>query len=291
MFGQHLGTGAGKKSGGFTVEQYLKKQKHVIHGFEARTLKHIPKPMFRVCERLLKLCGGGPSYKTDDGANFTNDFVAFKYDAKGAGSKLALSSNSASSNDSILATRRSSRSMLLSTDDEFSTGGLNTPQVRPNSETGGSLVQSCSSALSGVDDKRLDEILGDGIRNQTLSANRVTQELVSHHDLKEAALAEKLPKYSAEQIYEAFLESHYDKLMRDGTGDFASDESLLFKQYKLDLNYKQSSWDKIDMETDLFVLTALLLEWMEHLKSPILDRDGITYVVIHCDNIEAALKR
>ena len=30
---------------------------------------------------------------------------------------------------------------------------------------------------------------------------------------------------------------------------------------------------------------------MEHLKNPILDRNGITYVVIHCDNVEAALSR
>ena len=30
---------------------------------------------------------------------------------------------------------------------------------------------------------------------------------------------------------------------------------------------------------------------MEHLKSPILDRNGITFVVIHCDDVEAALQR
>ena len=30
---------------------------------------------------------------------------------------------------------------------------------------------------------------------------------------------------------------------------------------------------------------------MEHLKAPILDRNGITYVVIHCDDVEAALQR
>ena len=33
------------------------------------------------------------------------------------------------------------------------------------------------------------------------------------------------------------------------------------------------------------------MDWMEHLKNPILDRNGITYVVIHCDNVEAALSR
>ncbi len=47
----------------------------------------------------------------------------------------------------------------------------------------------------------------------------------------------------------------------------------------------------MDTETNLFVLTALLFEWMEHLKAPLLDNDSITYVVIYCDNIDSALKR
>ena len=45
--------------------------------------------------------------------------------------------------------------------------------TRPSSETN-SLVQSCSSAISGVDDKRLDEILADGIKGQTLEDNKVS---------------------------------------------------------------------------------------------------------------------
>ena len=48
-------------------------------------------------------------------------------------------------------------------------------ESRPQSETN-SLIQSCSSALSGVDDKRLDDILGDGIRNQNLTENQVKRE-------------------------------------------------------------------------------------------------------------------
>ena len=51
---------------------------------------------------------------------------------------------------------------------------------RPNSETN-SLVQSCSSALSGVDDKRLDDILGDGIRNQNLRENQVRNSMKHFH--------------------------------------------------------------------------------------------------------------
>ena len=52
-----------------------------------------------------------------------------------------------------------------------------------------------------------------------------------------------------------------------------------------------SAWDRLDTESDLFVLTALLLEWLEHLKSPALGKDAITYVVIHCDNVELAMSK
>ena len=52
-----------------------------------------------------------------------------------------------------------------------------------------------------------------------------------------------------------------------------------------------SAWDRLDTENDLFVLTGLLLEWLEHLKTPVLGKDGITYVVIHCDNVEAAIRK
>ena len=52
-----------------------------------------------------------------------------------------------------------------------------------------------------------------------------------------------------------------------------------------------ATWGILEAETDTGVLAALLFEWLEHLKSPILDRNGITYVVIHCDDVEAALQR
>lgn len=72
---------------------------------------------------------------------------------------------------------------------------------------------------------------------------------------------------------------------------WATDNTTLFKQYKTDLNVKLSAWDRIESETNLFVLSALLFEWLEHLKSPVVDKDSITYIVIHCDNLDEALKR
>ena len=43
-------TSSDKKSAPFTIDQHLKRQKMVLHGFEARALKHIPKIVYR-CAR------------------------------------------------------------------------------------------------------------------------------------------------------------------------------------------------------------------------------------------------
>ena len=59
----------------------------------------------------------------------------------------------------------------------------------------------------------------------------------------------------------------------------------------MEICFLGATWGILEAETDTGVLAALLFEWLEHLKTPILDRNGITYVVIHCDDVEAALQR
>lgn len=173
------------------MEAALKRQKYVVHGFEARALKHIPKLIFKICERLLKLCNCGPQYSADM-ENFTKLFIAYKFDAKGGRMTVGnYSSPKSTPSESIMATRRSSNrcyfnvckffnscgifSSHVTFEDELGvssfsslgSSGIPTPtsETRPGSQTN-SFIQSCSSVLSGVDDKRLDEILGDGITNQ-----------------------------------------------------------------------------------------------------------------------------
>lgn len=100
-----------RREGRFTIEQCLKRQRYVLHGFEARALKHIPRIMFRVCERLLQLanCPSLISSNPDtQDANFTRRFLAYRLDNKG--SKLisfaSNNSNQSTPSDSIMATRR-----------------------------------------------------------------------------------------------------------------------------------------------------------------------------------------
>ncbi|KAH9505481.1 Protein tyrosine phosphatase domain-containing protein 1 [Bulinus truncatus] len=43
---------------------FLIRQRQLLHGYEARKLKHIPKVVYICCERLLELCGKGASLST-----------------------------------------------------------------------------------------------------------------------------------------------------------------------------------------------------------------------------------
>ncbi|KAG8576564.1 hypothetical protein GDO81_009902 [Engystomops pustulosus] len=42
----------------FTLPQYLVRQRHLLHGQEARSFRHLPKPVVVICRRLAQLAGG-----------------------------------------------------------------------------------------------------------------------------------------------------------------------------------------------------------------------------------------
>ena len=283
-----------KKLGRFPIEVCLKRQKFLIHGYEARTLKYIPKILYVICERLIKLCDLSGYVYNVNVCNFTRNFLVYKMSntVPQNNSKKYSAGESVEStpSDSLVVTRRSSQSNLMTEDENSTTTTTtNTPgDTRPSSETN-SMVQSCSSALSGVDDKRLDEILGDGIKGQTLADNNVTKELASHNDIQKTAAEERLPKYSSEQVYQSLIEPHLAKSNSDSK--WSNTWLLQLKKYQTDLNYRMSSWDRLSTETNLMVLSTLLFEWLEHLKTPVIDKDNITYIVILCENLDKAFKR
>ncbi|GFS54573.1 protein tyrosine phosphatase domain-containing protein 1 [Trichonephila inaurata madagascariensis] len=43
-----------------SLNAYLRRQRYLLHGFEGRLLKHVPKPVFMFCERLLSLMSDNP---------------------------------------------------------------------------------------------------------------------------------------------------------------------------------------------------------------------------------------
>jgi hypothetical protein len=124
-----------KKLGRFNLDTCLKRQKFIIHGYEARALKHIPKLLYVIYERLLRLCDSHNAGFNVNVNNFTRQFLVYQMSRNsstaegGGGGRLFATQDSTESNGGgldgagagghhagTLLTRRSSQSLLSSED-------------------------------------------------------------------------------------------------------------------------------------------------------------------------------
>ncbi|CAG7815757.1 unnamed protein product [Allacma fusca] len=183
-----------KKQQEFTLQQYLKRQRFLLHGRENKTLRHIPKILNLICERLLSLCG-----------------------------------------------RPSVLPVVIDDDEPISpvsslTGG--SPDLSPEVE----VTPPSAKTIIGVE-----------------------------------------PLYKAEEVVRALLSDHIHLV--EGLARYV-------RQYRIELNRSGvGAWIRLSNEKNLYVLTALLYLWMEHLKSPILGPEELTNVVLHAHDIQETLRR
>nr|XP_042897045.1 protein tyrosine phosphatase domain-containing protein 1-like [Parasteatoda tepidariorum] len=75
-------------------------------------------------------------------------------------------------------------------------------------------------------------------------------------------------------IIDALLADHY--IMGD---EFASQ----LRKYQRMMNNRSSVWDKIAMEVDPVILSALLWSWLDQLREPVLNRNDLSVIVIRAD--------
>lgn len=59
----------------------------------------------------------------------------------------------------------------------------------------------------------------------------------------------------------------------------------------MDLNHRSTAWQRLQMETDLDILSGLLFEWLETLKHPLLDVDSLSYIVVWSSKPERCLEK
>lgn len=52
------------------------------------------------------------------------------------------------------------------------------------------------------------------------------------------------------------------------------------RHFQSDLNHRYTAWQRLELETNLELLSALLFEWLENLKHPLLDVDSLSYIVV-----------
>ncbi|TGZ53649.1 Protein tyrosine phosphatase domain-containing protein 1 [Temnothorax longispinosus] len=260
----------------YSLQSYLKKQYNMLHGYEQRTFKHIPKIVFIICERILQLCDcqedNSPSEiaYTVSNVPFTQKFICHvleKFrDSKGnmrhsyswaesltdsyeySTFTKACSSSQGSSRGTCDDIGRLSDVFCMSPDtpscdSTFPDWSISlTPRLyrRYLAKTVGIYLTRGSYSATGLDDTCVDDVLGDGIHDQDLLDNDCYKEIQSHMDLR----------HVSRNDYE-----------------------------KIDLNHRCTAWQRLELETDLELLSTLLFEWLENLKHPLLDVDSFSYIV------------
>ncbi|XP_023712308.1 protein tyrosine phosphatase domain-containing protein 1 isoform X2 [Cryptotermes secundus] len=291
----------------FSLTQYLSRQKIMLHGYEARTLKYIPKILFVLCERLLHVCNCrnlsppiGIRYDVTS-LPFTRSFLVTRINSAQRTELVHSNSTSTCSPadspfSSTLASAASTRRHSTELDDRLSElpSSMNIQDLDDDDNDDNDVAMpqnvscispdmpSCASGMSGLDDNCLDAVLGDGIHSQTLQDNICYQELSSQTDLRKAVQNEKFIPYHVDDVVQALLADH--NLLSDGIRKG-------IRQYRTDLNYRQSAWTRLQMEKNLYVLTGLMYDWLEHLKVPVLSRDDLSYIVLLGNRPEACLKK
>lgn len=76
--------------------------------------------------------------------------------------------------------------------------------------------------------------------------------------------------------------------------DFASlkeEKKHAIRQLQYDLNNSTIGWKRLDLVNDLRLLAALLYDWLEVLKYPVLDSDNLETIVVNYNQIEVCLSK
>ncbi|XP_045137368.1 protein tyrosine phosphatase domain-containing protein 1-like [Portunus trituberculatus] len=283
-----------KRNPEFTLQQYLHRQRNILHGYEARTLSTIllqPSLVYVVCERLLKLCGcegnTAPQHLltpleisyTLGTPSFTSFFLSAQYDHETRVSYSAPQSLGSPSLSASITSHRGGLRAASEEGEEEGEGGHCSLSV-PSSSSHCPPTPDVPSCAPDHPERNIDTLLDDGITDQSLSDNLCYQELASQGDLRR----------QAQDCHEVVVKDIYDALVLDHSLLDAEFKRNL-KAYRVDLNVKQSAWEKLNAETSLPLLTGLLYTWLEHLKAPVLGVDALSYIVLAASRPEVCLRK
>ncbi|XP_048510977.1 protein tyrosine phosphatase domain-containing protein 1-like isoform X4 [Athalia rosae] len=265
------------------LHSYLRKQRNMLHGYEQRTFKQIPKIVFIICERILQLCDCQADNSPSEieflvsSSPFAQKFLCNRIEKnlKDGGSMK----HSYSWADSLAdATFDGSGSSTICGDDS----NRNTSEDISAMSCSSPEVPSCVSEYSVLDDNLIDDVLGDGIHDQDLYDNGCYKELQSQIDLKAAVQSQVHDFVGADQVAKSLLFDH--ELLPEA-------RRAKVREYQIDLNNRQTAWQRLELETDLHVLSALLYNWLENLKYPVLGTDDLSMIVVWGNNIEKCFEK
>lgn len=304
------------RSYGFTINQFLKRQRFLLHGEEARLLKYIPKIVYVVCERLLVLHERRKKKFPDSGVEISscgNDcselrntpgyFSASSHKCHWCRLSqwtVELSSENASSKPSltdsnVTAENQNNITQELTEDNilDSATGVSEVPEV-----IGDTVLEHLNSLYLGAPTTHRNQILPcngnyefDDDFNCDIYDNIIDTMLIddsSPDDLFGHTGYSVFPPRPESELSTSDAE---DEDANDNTVDIAealltdhqvlgSDYNSKIRRLQKDLNNRNSAWEELSTETNAILLSGLLWSWLDHLRIPVLSLQDLAIVVI-----------
>ncbi|KAF2883896.1 hypothetical protein ILUMI_22281 [Ignelater luminosus] len=259
----------------FTLQRFLKRQRIILHGYEERNFKYLPKIIHVICERILQLCGCHTNQFISSSTSITSEFLCSKLNGNIHRHESiysissTLSDNTPSSPDLI---------KIPSCNSSYACSSL---PVSPSPSECEDPADSSQFSDSYSDLSTLD---GDEIREeideQLLSENKCFQELQTQKSFEENLSPKEI--YGISDVVTALLVD-YENI------DEQSKQIIL--QYEMEINSSQLGWARLKAETNMTILTVLLFEWIENLKLPVLGKENLETIVIHYKQPETCFKK
>ncbi|CAH1153563.1 unnamed protein product [Phaedon cochleariae] len=249
----------------FTLRRFLKRQRVVLHGYDERNFKFIPKIVHCICERILKMCSCWTDEFSQSNIPYTSDFLTAKLHGN-------INRNESSYSISSISSCNSEQVLLGSELEKSFSTEISSPSS-PNPSEMGDLTDSFSE-LSTLD--------GDEMNEEFLLENRCFQELETQKNFSQDVVEDKIAVQDISIAIKA-LTTSLEVL------DNATKRKV--RQYQHELNSSQLGWARLLVERNLEVLASLLFEWLEGLKVPILQTNDFENIVILYKQPEACLQK
>ncbi|XP_046353259.2 protein tyrosine phosphatase domain-containing protein 1-like [Haliotis rufescens] len=267
----------------FSLRQFLNRQQHILHGFEGKKLKYIPKIVYVCCERLLEIASKGNSLQK------TRSTLSMS-DVQSDILKRTISANSLAKTNSQISVRSSENATTAENISETAQSfeDLKHKDFKEVLENN-SKENSKGHKKKGANNKKYDDCVADSekdiesphsegtlsgadnsVDDQTLEAlDSVSMSGRSADSGSSKSYLSTSPHGSSPDdpsvlILEAFIETDYSDVVLKKVADF--EEAL---------NQTDEAWSVIAQEQDPVVLSLLMWEWLDQLSEPALSAQDL----------------
>ncbi|XP_053572255.1 protein tyrosine phosphatase domain-containing protein 1-like [Bombina bombina] len=243
----------------FTLPQYLICQRHLLHGQEARSLRHLPKPVVMICQRLAQLASGrrGRGGSLADMEREASNRLLCQVIMRASSDRHQKPPlNICDSKDEEDSTRGKRRNRILQSHMSCDTGILQLLL------TGDKTAEAASNVLCHLDPVHMTTPRVEGKLSEDIE-RRTDTSTTNNGDIERPTPPHVL------NIAEALAELEVP--------DTETQQTV--HSLKLLLN-EEGAWSVVSTESNPRVLCSLLWDWLKQLKEPVLSLEDVNLL---CD--------